>query len=288
MKIIDTHAHLFWDKFQHDLDAVVTDAVKAGVTTIINVGVDVETSELALKQIQGKLGWTPNLETYSTIGIHPHEAIKYPVDPDVSIQKDMNRLEDIHYSNTSKVIAVGECGLAFLLDNNPDAPSSTLSKDEIKALQLKLFKAHIELAKKLKLPLLIHIRDDRTKNEQNTEAFNEAFKLIEGSKGIFHCYSGFSETTNYILQNTKFLISFAGNLTYPKNYFLREDLVNIPLDRIVVETDCPFLPPQMMRGQRNQPANILEVVKTIALAKNLSEEEVAKVTYKNTKSLFKI
>jgi len=288
MKIIDTHAHLFWDKFQHDLDEVVTDAVKAGVTTIVNVGIDAETSEMALKQIQGKLGWTPGLETYSTIGIHPHEAIKYFEDPDVSIQKDINRLEDIYHSNTTKVVAVGECGLDFLLENNPDSPPSTLSFDEIKILQVKLFQAHIDLAKKLKLPLLIHIRDDRAKDGQNTDAFNEAFKLIEGLKGIFHCYSGLSHNTQYILQNTNFMISFAGNLTYPKNYFLREDLENIPLERIVVETDCPFLPPQMMRGQRNQPANILEVVKAIALAKNLSEEEVAKATYKNTKSLLKI
>lgn len=288
MNIIDTHAHLFWEKFQHDADEVAKRAVSAGVTTIINVGVDALTSEMALKQIQGKLGWTPNLETFSTIGIHPHEAVKYSIDPDVSIQKDIDRLEDIYQSNTSKVIAVGECGLDFLLENNSDAPPTTLSFEEIKALQIKLFQAHIDLAKKLKLPLLIHIRDDRSKDLENTDAFNEAFKLIEGSKGIFHCYSGLAHNTKYILQSTDFLISFAGNLTYPKNYFLREDLANITLDRIVVETDCPFLPPQMMRGQRNEPANILEVVKAIALAKGLTIEEVAKATEENTRQLLKI
>ncbi|MBI2018278.1 TatD family hydrolase [Candidatus Daviesbacteria bacterium] len=276
--LIDTHAHLYWDSYKDDLDEVIKRSVDAGVTTIINVGVDVEKSQIALQQVQGKLATMPGFSAYSTIGIHPHESIKYP--NAVSIHKDMERLEQIYLSSTSKVVAVGECGLDYL-------PSS-LSIDQQKDSQRKLFQAQIDLAKKLNLPLIVHCRDDRSQNPQTSEAWEEIINMTQDHFGIFHCYSGLPQITDYILQTTKFLVSFAGTLTYPKNDYLREAVKILPLGRIVLETDCPFLPPQSKRGQRNEPVNVLEIAQLIAEEKGISLKEIGIQTTENVKKLLKL
>ncbi len=286
MQMIDTHAHLYWDKFEEDFQEVIDRCLETGVTTLINVGVDLEKSQLAASLRSDKI------ELFSTIGIHPEEAINFSLNPDESIHQCMDRLEEIYRSNPSKVVAVGECGLDFLFANQPwPLPSSTpnqlpLTPDQIKDLQRKLLKAHIGLAKKLNLPLSIHCRDDRAKNPQSSECWNEVIELTKDHFGVYHCYSGLLPTTNYLLQNTNFYISFAATLTYPKNDYLREAARVIPLERIVLETDCPFLPPQSKRGQRNEPAFILETAQALAEVKGVSLEEVARITTENTKKLF--
>lgn len=254
--LTDTHAHLYWDSFKEDFEQVIQRALDAGVSTIINVGVDVRTSQKALEQAK-KL---KELKVFSTIGIHPHET-------DVWIHEDIGKLEEIYQNNTSTIIAVGECGLDF-----KDANEQT------RKAQRKLFQAQIDLAKKLNLPLIVHCR----------ESWDEVLAMTKNSFGIYHCYSGLPQTTNYLLQTTNFLVSFAGNLTYPKNEYLREAVKTLPLDRIVLETDCPFLPPQSKRGQRNEPANVLEIAQLIAEIKGVTLEEVASQTTKNMNLLFNI
>lgn len=290
--LADTHAHLYWESFEEDFDEIIQRAKEATLGLIINVGVDIEKSQKALEMVEGKLGDIPGLETYSTIGIHPHEAIKYnsgkSTTPDVWIHNDMSRLENIYLSNPKKVVGVGECGLDYFFDNNPDHSPTNLSIEEQKELQRKLLLAQKELAKKLDLPLIIHIRDDRSKDPQNSECWNEAVELLKDHYGIFHCYSGLPETTQKILNETSFLISFAATITYPKNDYLREAAKLIPLERIVLETDCPFLPSQQNRGKRNEPSTVKEIATLIADLKEIQFEEVAIQTTENARKLFKI
>lgn len=290
--LVDTHAHLYWEDYAKDLNQIIQRAIDNGVTTVINVGVDVELSKKALKQAQGKLQKIPdNFTIYSTIGIHPHEALRYAqgkLELDVSIHEDIKRLEEIYQENISKCIGVGECGLDFKQDNNYNGYKDHKDYNEYKNNQIKLFQAQIELAKKLTLPLIVHCRDDRSQNPNNSEAWDEVLKMIGDHPAILHCYSGLIHTTKYILQNTNFLVSFAATITYPKNDYLREAAKLLPLEKIVLETDCPFLPPQSKRGQRNEPANIREIAQTIAEIKGVSFEEVAKQTTQNAKKIFGI
>ena len=286
--LTDTHAHLYWESFKSDFDEVIQRAIDAGISIIINVGVDVEKSKEALRQTQEELANIPGLSTYATIGIHPHEAIKYSSNPDVSIHQDIVILEQIYLSNTAKVVAVGECGLDSFFDSNPGFTPPSLTIPQIKDLQRKLFQTQIDLAKKLNLPLIIHCRDDRSQNPNNSECWNEVVKMTKDHFGIYHCYSGLPQTTNYILQNTNFLISFAATITYPKNDYLREAVKLAPLDRILLETDCPFLPPQSKRGQRNEPSAVKEIVELITDLKGISLEEVAEQTTTNAKKIFNI
>ncbi|MBI2334225.1 TatD family hydrolase [Candidatus Daviesbacteria bacterium] len=231
MNLTDTHAHLYWDSFKEDFDDVIKRALDAGVSTIINVGVDVRKS---------KIDYT---------------------------QKDIINLEQIYLNNPQKVVAVGECGLDF---KEVD--------EQTKSTQRKLFQDQIDLAKKLNLPLIVHCR----------EAWDETIEMTKDHFGIYHCYSGQPPTTSYLLQTTNFLISFAGNLTYPKNDYLREAVKILPMDRIVLETDCPFLPPQSKRGKRNEPSFMLENAQMIARLKEISLAEIARQTTKNTKEILRL
>ncbi|MBI2017962.1 TatD family hydrolase [Candidatus Daviesbacteria bacterium] len=247
--LADTHAHLYWDSFKNDFDEVIKRAVRARVSYIINIGVDVASSQKALEQTKK----IKKITVFSTIGIHPHEALR------LAPLAQGKLLEEIYRSAPEKVVAVGECGLDFKeVDENT------------KNLQRKLFQAQIDLAKKLNLPLIVHCR----------EAWDEVLEMTKDHFGIYHCYSGDLSITQKVL-SSRFLVSFACNLTYPKNEYLREAVKILPLERIVLETDSPFLPPQSKRGKRNEPANVLEVARIVAQVKNLSTEEIARQTSTN-------
>lgn len=273
--LIDTHAHLYWESFKEDFDEVIQHCLDADVTTIINVGVDVELSKKAAELE------TDKLKFFSTIGIHPHEAVKYlPAgrqvsDHSVSIHDDIEKLEEIYQSNTTKVVAVGECGLDYVGVD-----------EQAKQLQHQLFQAQIDLAKKLNLPLIVHCRDDRSQNPTNSEAWDKVLEMVGTHPAILHCYSGLAETTQKVLKIPNALVSFAGTITYPKNEYLREAAKLLPLDKIVLETDCPFLPPQSKRGQRNEPSSVLEIAQLIADIKALSLEQIAQQTTANVSKLF--
>lgn len=278
--LIDTHSHLYWDDFKDDLDQVLQRALEAGITEIINVGVDVNLSLLAcqLDHNQPKI--------YSSLAIHPEEAIKY-LDNPALIDQDIQKLEEIYNKYPQKVVAIGECGLDYSYFKRQGYLPPTISIDQAKDLQRQLFQAQINLAKKLNLPLLIHCRDDRSDNPENTECWDEVIEMTKDHFGIYHCYNGLQTTTNK-LQTINFLISFAGNLTYPKNDYLIEAVKSLPLEKICLETDCPFLAPQSIRGQRNEPASVLEIAKAIAQIKNMTVEQVGEQTTKNVQRLFNI
>lgn len=288
--LIDTHSHLFWDSFEPDFEDVVKRSIEAGVNMVINVGVDVKLSKNAAGQAKKQA--RPDFKIYSSIGIHPEEAIKYfglqssAVSNQLEI--DIEELKKIYLKNRETIIAVGECGLDFAYFNRKGYLPEGLSIEKAKDLQRELFKAQIDLAKKLNLPLLIHCRDDRSQDFQNTQCWDEIIELTKDHFGIYHCYSGLLSTTNSILQNTRFLVSFAGNLTYPKNDYLKEAVKILPMERIVLETDCPFLPPQSIRGKRNEPSSVKEIALTIAELKNTPFEKVAEITTGNFKEMFRL
>lgn len=266
--LIDTHAHLYWPDYKRDFASVIQKAFDIGVKTVINIGTDIKTSEIA-----AKLDCSP-IQSFSTIGIHPHKSSL--LTSDESIHNSMKRLEDIYHSLSSKIIAIGECGLDYHFQNNIDHIPSSLSENQLIALQKKLFQAQISLAKKLSLPIIIHCRD----------SWEDIFMDdLKGTSGVFHHFSSSVEDAKKAL-NLGYYLSFSCVVTYPKNESLRQIIKDTSLDRILTETDCPFLPPQSRRGQRNEPANIIEVVKVIAQAKSLSEQEVVSQVWQNAQKLF--
>lgn len=276
---IDTHSHLFFPEFKDDYNEVIQRTVDQGITTLFTVGVDIKTSQIALDLESDKVRY------YSTIGIHPHNAHEYQNEE--KLIQDVEELEKIYLQNPQKVIGVGECGLDYMFQGNPDFIPTGLTSDELKSLQKKLFQAHINLAKKLDLPLIIHCRDDRSKDPNNIDSWMDVLEMAGSYKGILHCYSGKEKVTKQALK-TDYLFSFAGNMTYPKNDYLREAVKIVPPEKICLETDCPFLPPQSIRGQRNEPSSVIEIAQYIADIKGLPLDEVAQQTTQNIKQLFNL
>lgn len=261
MKLIDTHAHLTWPDFKIDFNEVIKNAQDAGLKTVINIGADLQSSKEA-----AELDCSP-LTSYSSIGIHPEDSLKLITDE--SIHKSIEELEKIYHSHPEKVIAVGECGLEYY----PDDPTP-----EQKNLQMELFTGQVNLAKKLQLPLIIHCRD----------AWNDIFlPELNGLPVVFHYFTGNKETAQKIL-DMGFYLSFSCVITYPKNEWLREIIKITPLEQMFAETDSPFSSPQGKRGTRNEPANVLDVIKTIAQVKKISEEEVAIATWNNAHRFFQL
>ncbi|RJP47740.1 MAG: TatD family deoxyribonuclease [Armatimonadetes bacterium] len=268
--LIDTHAHLTWDSFKPDLNQVVQRAKETGVKTIINIGADIESSKQAADLECGEIS------CYSSVGLHPHESSR--MTSTESIQQYIEDLEKIYQTNPEKIVAVGECGLDFFFEGNIDFTPSSLSVDEMKKLQIKLFVTQINLSKKLNLPLIVHSR----------EAWEDIFvPELQGMNGVFHSFTGTEIEARKIL-DLGFYLGFTCIITYPKNEHLRQIIKNTPLDKILTETDCPYLPPQTQRGQRNEPANIVEIIKTIAEVKGISFNKVDEATYTNARQLFGI
>ncbi len=266
--LIDTHAHLYYDSFKDDFDAVIKRAKDAGLKTIINIGTDLETSKKALELEN------PEISFYSSIGIHPEDTINLTTSE--SIHEHIKKLEQLYQIHTGKIIAIGECGLDYFTGRDPEV--STPLSPEAKKLQHELFVSQIELAKKLNLPLIIHCRD----------AWDDIFlPELEGTTGVFHSFTGSPEIAQKVL-DLGYYIGLSCPVTYPKNDYLRQIITDAPLEKLLTETDCPFLPPQTMRGHRNEPANVAEVVRVIAEVRNLSFEEAAEKTYKNAQKLFSV
>ena len=253
MLIVDSHAHLDFPEFQKDLPEVITRAKQNNVGYIINVGTNLDSSRRAIE--------LANLypEVYATIGIHPHEANEIT---------DSNWQEFIKLIHNDKVIAIGEIGLDFYKDLSPRP-----SQKDIFIKQLKLAKEH-------RKPIIIHDR------EAHTECL-EILKQVMGPKikGVAHCFSGSKEIAREYL-NLGMFISVAGPITYPNASKLRETVKSIPVESLLLETDCPFLAPQAKRGQRNEPSYLIYHINELAKIYGLSVEDIARITTLNVIHLF--
>ena len=251
MEIIDSHAHLEFEQFNEDRDAVLQRARDAGLTTILAIGGAGGPDELDSA--------IPFAEThdwiYATAGIHPHEA-------KLATEAHFRHLEEL--TRHPRVIACGEIGLDYFYDHSP------------REVQQEVFRRQLAIAREAKLPIVIHCRD----------AWPGCIDILEsdwrasGLGGIFHCFTGNLDDAQRGIE-MGFLVSFAANITYPKMQPLRDVACKLPLDRILTETDSPFLPPQPLRGKRNEPANVVEVARTLATVRNSNPEEVARVTAQN-------
>ncbi|MBI5152038.1 TatD family hydrolase [Candidatus Peregrinibacteria bacterium] len=265
---IDTHSHLDFPEFKADIEQVIKRAQNAGVGKIINVACDLKTCETA-SGLSRKYDFI-----YSTLGLHPYES-RF-VTPELmnnffeQVEADAKggAAKDGEAASGRKIVAIGECGLDYFKAKIP-------YEEQIRAFQLQL-----ELAQRAGLPVIIHSR--------NSEAdVLEILKEFSDVRFVFHCYGGNIENAGKIL-DAGGMISFTGVITYPKAENIRDTAKYVPLDRIMSETDCPYLAPQKYRGKRNEPAYVVEVVKEISRVKNLPLEKTESALQKNAEEFFGI
>ncbi len=255
---IDTHCHLNFKAFEKDLKEVIDKAQKAGIGKIIIPGAKIESSEKALEIAR-------HFPTcYAAVGIHPHHA------KSTKLNILTHRLTQL--INDPKVVAIGEIGLDY--HQYKDHP--LISENE-KKLQKELFILQLHLAKRKNLPVIIHCR----------EAFDDIIEIVSTRKltGVFHCFSGKKEHLEKILK-LGFYVGFDGNITYPENENLRNLAQLTPLNRILSETDSPYLAPLPYRGQRNTPANLSYVIQTLVKIHKQSAKKIEEITYYNAINLF--
>lgn len=251
--LIDSHAHLDDERFDKDRDKIIKDLNDQGIELVINPGADVASSVKAVSLAKKY----DNI--YAAVGVHPHDA-KTMDDTTIQLLASL--------AGNKKVIAIGEIGLDYHYDNSP------------RDVQKKWFVEQIRLAKKLQLPIIIHER----------EATQDMYNILKQESdcnltGVLHCYSGSLEMAREYLK-MGFYISFAGPVTFKNSRVSKEVAKNIPLDRILVETDSPYLSPEPKRGKRNEPLNVRYVAAMIAELRQISFDEVAIATSENVKKIF--
>ena len=245
---VDTHCHLFL--LERDMTEVLEEARSAGVGTVIVPGIDPETSRRAVEIAESYRG------VFATAGMHPHDASRF----DAAAGADIEEL-----LANRQVVAVGECGLDLFRMRSP-------AEDQERTLR-----AHVSLARDAGLPMVVHVRD----------AWDEILRVLdEGSPPVvIHCFTGDVEIARECVARGWHL-SFAGNITYPKNADIRDAAAAVPLDRILVETDSPYLAPQRLRGRDNAPANVIDAITTIADARGETFETVRDATAANARAAF--
>ena len=252
--MIDTHAHLQMPDFSEDWPEMLERADQAGIEYIIVIGFDIESSRRAITLAE------QNEKLLASVGVHPHDAS--------SLDDDLDELRQL--AHHPKVVAIGETGLDFYRN---------LSSRED---QFKAFRSQLDLADELRLPVIIH---DRDAHESAVEVLEERAKSLVG--GVMHCFSGDAGLAEQVL-NWGFHISVAGPLTYPNAEALRSTVKQVPIERIVIETDAPYLTPQPKRGKRNESAFVRFVAEELARIKGLSLDDIDRITTINAKRLFRL
>ena len=252
-RYIDIHGHMNFPEYEADREDVIARAQNAGVA-MITVGTGIESSSRAVELAR------MHENMWATVGIHPtdtKESLQFPL---------LSRL-----AHEPQVVAIGECGLDYF--------HSTL---EHRAIQMEVFEQHIALANEVSKPMMLHVRNGK----ENRSAYRDVLKLLKGRskvRGNVHFFVGTKEEAKSFI-DLGFTVSFTGVITFAKEY---EELVKyIPLDSMLIETDCPYIAPLSVRGKRNEPLYVIEVAKKIAEIKNLSLEEVKTQLIKNTLDLF--
>lgn len=253
--MIDSHTHLFLcDGEEAELVAA---AAAAGVERILNIGLGPDSNQIAIDAAER------HEAVFASVGRHPNDAAGFD---------DAAAAELVRLGGHEKVRAVGETGLDFYRD--------TASSED----QRRAFAGQIEVARELDLPIVIHARDP----EGSSEAIDEIFATLDarapGQTVILHCFSAPQRVADAAERG--WYCSFAGNATYPKSETLREAAAQVPDNRILVETDAPFLAPQEMRGKRNQPANVVATGRAIAAARGVSYEQLERTVEANARALF--
>jgi TatD DNase family protein len=249
--IIDSHTHLTWKSFDADRAAVLERARAAGVERMIVVGTDLESSRSAFRLCEQE--WT----LHPTAGIHPHDAAGAGAEERAAIEELCRKPE---------CVGVGETGLDWFKQFSP------------RAAQLESFLWQLDLARRLGKPVVVHCRDAHEDTARIVREF-------PGLRGVMHCYTmGPEELAPYLEAGLH--VSFSGVVTYPKNERIRQAAAQVPLERLLVETDCPYLAPQGRRGKRNEPAFVCEVIEQLSLVRAETRDELAHATGTNAGHLF--
>lgn len=257
---VDSHAHIDGSEYDTDREEVIARAGEYGVTTILNVGTGDPHSGAFERAVQLA---ARHENIYAAIGVHPHDARLY----DEVAEAKINEL----ISRNPKVIAWGEIGLDYYYDNSP------------RDIQRQVFQRQLRAASACELPVVIHTRDA---DADTIEILRTEFGHSSRG-GIMHCFSG-SIGLAHAAMDLGFYISFSGNITFKKAEDLRFIAAEIPLDRLLIETDCPYLTPVPFRGKRNEPARVVEVARCLATLRGLSLEEIGQSTTANFASVFRL
>jgi len=261
--MIDSHAHLDSARYDEDREAMLQRARAAGVEAVLSIGIGdgPDTMQRAAELSDEYAGRTDVPRIYATAGIHPHEA-------SLATPEALKKLEQL--ATCTNVIAIGEIGLDYFYDHSP--------RDQ----QKEVFRAQMEIAAAAKLPIIIHCRP----SQDSTNAWDDTLEMLERDwaphqlGGVLHCFTGTAEHARRAAE-LDFMLSFAGNITFPKAADLREVAAQVPLERLLIETDAPFLAPVPNRGKRNEPAFVGAVATQIGALRSLTAEKVASITTEN-------
>jgi len=254
-ELFDTHVHLNNEQFNQDLDEVFGRMQEAGVTRVLCAAFDLKSSEETANMAGGR----PSV--VASVGVHPHDAEEVPDDY-------LARLEQL--VRRPGVVAMGEMGLDYYRDLSP------------RPIQQRVFREQLALVRELNMPVIIHSRD----------AFGDLLEILRSDRispagGVMHCFSGSWEVARESI-GMGFYISLAGPVTFKNAAKLKEIAVKVPLERLLIETDCPYLAPEPFRGRRNEPAHVRCVAEHIAQLRGITIEEVALATTANAKKLFNL
>ncbi len=264
MKIFDTHAHYFDRKFEDSADAILQTLMPDPVSRIINVGTNCENSKRAIAQAKEYEGM------YAAVGIHPEDC-HYITDPDAALSELWEMLADPDRRRADKTVALGEIGLDYHWQDYDGIPMD-------KKKQAYFFDAQMEMAKKLDLPVIIHDR----------EAHGDCFETVlrhPDVRGVFHSYSGSAEMARELVKRGWY-ISFSGTLTFKNAARVREAALAVPRDRLLIETDAPYLAPHPMRGKINHSGYLAYVLDTLAELWDCTPDAAAEQTFRNAQTLF--
>ena len=259
---IDSHAHVEGEKFASDRTEMLTRAREAGLERILAIGSGTGpgTYDCGLK-VAEQHDWI-----FASTGLHPHEA-------SVATETDYQEMADL--AKNPKIIAWGEIGLDYFYDHSP------------RDVQKEVFRRQMELAALAKLPIIIHCRPSN--NSEN--AWDDTLQMLRdhwapsGLPGILHCFTGEWKHAQAAL-DIGFYVSFAGNVSYPKAQNIRDVAKDVPLERMLIETDSPYLAPVPHRGKRNEPSYVVNTAETIAQLRGLTKEEIGRQTAENFYTLF--
>lgn len=259
--MIDTHCHINFDSYDDDRDAVIARAWGAGVDRIINPAVDVETSRAVVALCQRYDG------LYAAVGIHPNDTASFTED-------DVGQIAAL--AGQSRVVAIGEIGLDYYWDKSP------------KEMQFRALEAQLALAQRFELPVIIHNREASEDVMSLLESWVSSLPdALKSRPGVLHSFSGTMAIAERALA-AGFYLGFTGPITFKKADETRTIAARVPMDRILVETDGPFLTPAPHRGKRNEPAYIPYIVERLAALHLVSVEDMARTTTENAERLFKL
>ncbi len=251
MKLVDTHAHIYDKQFKPDFDEII-DRISKELEFIVSIGYDLESSEKSV-DLAEKYPFI-----YGVVGVHPTDIKKYSD----TVERKLEEL-----ARNEKVVAIGEIGLDYHWMEDP--------KEE----QEEIFRRQMELSRRVGLPVVIHTRD----------AMEDTVKILEDYKdvgGIMHCYPGSYETAEKLID--RYYFGIGGVVTFKNNKVTKETVKKLPIEKIVIETDCPYLTPEPFRGKRNEPVYVRYIAEEIARIKEMPLEKVIEITTENAKKVYNI